>query len=179
MGRIMAKQGSRRLVIDTDVVCSASESTDSVSSACRIFLKTVLDVGHRVVITDAIWKEWRRHRSGYSSTWLTQMYGRKRVCRIKKEKERNNNLRNRIDKALPQNQRKLAAKDVHLIEAAIGTDRLVTSNDEKARRAYGNVVNEVAELKKIVWVNPTCVDEEPLKWLKNGAPDEKHRLLGT
>lgn len=175
----MAKQGSRRLVIDTDVVCSASESTDSVSSACRIFLKTVLDVGYRVVITDAIWKEWRRHRSGYSSTWLTQMYGRKRVCRIKKEKERDDNLRNRIDQVLPQNQRKLAAKDVHLIEAAIVADKLVTSREKYARKAFKDASNGVNELKQIVWVNPTCDNEEPIKWLKNGAPDEKRRRLGV
>ena len=174
----MANQGSRRLVIDTDVVCSASESVKSVPRTCREFLETVLDVGHRVVITDVIWAEWGHHRSRYSSKWLTQMYGRKRVCRIKMGKEHDANLRKRIDNALPQKQRQLAAKDVHLIEAAIMTDRLISSREKDARKAFMGASNGVAELKKIVWVNPTFVDEEPLKWLKNGAPDEKHRMLG-
>ena len=43
----MANQGSRRLVIDADVVHSAGETEHPVSSACRRFLETVLDVGHQ------------------------------------------------------------------------------------------------------------------------------------
>ena len=53
----MANQGSRRLVIDADVVHSAGETEHPVSSACRRFLETVLDVGHQVVMTDAIMAE--------------------------------------------------------------------------------------------------------------------------
>ena len=123
----MANQGSRRLVIDADVVHSAGETEHPVSSACRKFLETVLVVGHRVVITDAILTEWHHHLSRYSRKWLTQMYGRKRVCRIKKEKECDNNLRKRIDAVVHRDQRAIVAKDVHLIEAAFATDQLITS----------------------------------------------------
>ena len=175
----MANQGSRRLVIDTDVVCSASESVKSVPRTCRKFLETVLGVGHRVVITDAIWAEWGRHRSGYSSKWLTQMYGRKRVCRIKNDKERNGNLRGRIDAAVCRNQKAIVAKDVHLIEAAIATDRLVSSREKDARKAFKDASNGVVELQQIVWVNPTCDNEKPIEWLQNGASAEARRLLGA
>ncbi len=123
----MANQGSRRLVIDADVVHSAGETEHPVSSACRRFLETVLDAGHRVVMTDAIMIEWRNHLSRYSRRWRRQMYGRRRVYRIEKEKERDNNLRNRIDQAVHRDQKAIVDKDVHLIEAAIATDRLVTS----------------------------------------------------
>ena len=175
----MANQGSRRLVIDADVVHSAGETEHPVSSACRRFLESVLDVGHHVVITDAILAEWHDHMSRYSRRWRRRMYGRRRVYRIENDKERDNNLRQRIDRALPQNQRKLAAKDVHLIEAAIVTDRLVTSNDERVRGAYRGVANEVEELKQIVWVNPTKDEETPIEWLQNGARAEVHRMLGA
>ena len=37
----MTNQGSRRLVIDADVVHSAGETEHPVSSACRRFLETV------------------------------------------------------------------------------------------------------------------------------------------
>ena len=57
----MAKGRVRRLVIDADVLHSAGESVHPISSACREFLETVFDVGHYVVITDAIQEEWRRH----------------------------------------------------------------------------------------------------------------------
>ena len=175
----MANQGSRRLVIDADVVHSAGETEHPISSACRKFLETVLDVGHHVVITDAILAEWHHHMSRYSKRWHRQMYSRRRVYRIEMQKERDENLRNRIDQAVHRDQKKIVDKDVHLIEAAIATDRLITSNDGRARRAYRNVANEVEELKQIVWVNPTRDEETPIDWLRNGARAEAHRMLGV
>ena len=175
----MANQGSRRLVIDADVVHSAGETAHPISSACRRFLETVLEVGHQVVMTDAILAEWRNHLSKYSRRWRRRMYGRRRVYRIEKDHERDNNLRNRIDQAVHRDQRAIVAKDVHLIEAAIATDRLVTSKDESARRAFKDTSNGVNELKQIVWVNPTRDEETPIDWLQNGARAEAHRMLGA
>ena len=175
----MANQGSRRLVIDADVVHSAGEMEHPISSACRRFLETVLDVGHQVVITDAILAEWHHHMSRYSRRWRRQMYGRRRVYRIDQAKERDNNLRNRIDQTVHRNQRAIVAKDVHLIEAAIATDRLVTSKDGSARGVFKDASDGVVELQQIVWVNPTCDNEKPIEWLENGARAEAHRMLGT
>ena len=102
-----------------------------------------------------------------------------RVYRIEKEKERDNNLRKRIDQAMHRDQRAIVAKDVHLIEAAIATDRLVTSKDESARGVFKDASNGVVDLQQIVWVNPTCDNEDPIEWLQNGARAEAHRMLGT
>ena len=173
----MANRDSRRLVIDTNIARSAGESEDSTSSACRKFLETVLDIGHCVVMTDAIRKEWHRHQSIFSTVWFGQMTDQEKVVEI--DGERDEMLRKKIDASVPPEQRNLAAKDVHLIEAAIETDRLVTSNDEKVRSSYGNVANKVEELKQIVWVNPTRDEETPIEWLQNGARAEAHRMLGT
>lgn len=175
----MANQSSRRLVIDADVVHSAGETEHPVSSACRRFLETVLDVGHHVVMTDAILAEWHDHMSKYSRRWRRRMYGRRRVYRIEMETERDNNLRNRIDQTVHRDQKAIAEKDVHLIEAAIATDRLVTSQDESARRVFKDASDRVVELKQIVWVNPTCNKEKPIEWLENGARAEAHRMLGA
>ncbi len=175
----MANQGSRRLVIDADVVHSAGETEHPISSACRRFLETVLDVGHQVVMTDAILAEWHDHMSRYSRRWCRQMYGRRRVYRIEKDEERDNNLRKRIDQAVHRDQKAIVAKDVHLIEAAIVTDRLVTSKDESARGVFKDASDQVSDLKQIVWVNPTCNNETPIEWLENGVRAEAHRLLGA
>ena len=175
----MANQGSRRLVIDADVVHSAGETEHPVSSACRRFLETVLDVGHQVVMTDAIMAEWHHHMSRYSIRWRRQMYGRRRVYRIDQAKERDNNLRNRIDAVVHRDQRAIVAKDVHLIEAAFATDQLVTSKDESARGVFKDASGGVSELRQIVWVNPTCDNETPIDWLRNGARAEAHRQLGA
>lgn len=173
----MANQDSRRLVIDTNIARSAGESADSISSACRRFLETVLDAGHRVVMTDPIRKEWHRHQSIFSTVWFGQMTEQEKVVEV--DGEHDDMLRKRIDALVPPEQRNLAAKDVHLIEAAIATDRLITSNDGRVRRAYRNVANEVEELKQIVWVNPTRDEETPIEWLQNGAMAEANRMLGV
>ena len=173
----MAKQRPRRLVIDADVAHSAGESEHPISSACRKFLDTVLSVGHHVVMSEAIQEEWRRHRSRYSLKWLTRMSARRRVDRNKIE--RDEDLRERIDEVVPPEQKEDVDKDVHLIEAAVATDRLVASQDERARGAFGNASANVGELKQIVWVNPTQADEKPIDWLRNGAKAEVHRQLGA
>lgn len=173
----MAKQRPRRLVIDADVAHSAGESKHPISSTCRKFLETMLEVGHHVVMTDETKKEWRRHISNYSRKWRSQMYGRRLVIQIKVDEDAI--LRGRIDAAVLLDQRDTVAKDVHLIEAAIATDRLVASQDERARRAFGNASANVSELKQIVWVNPTQDEEKPIDWLRDGAKTEAHRQLGV
>ena len=173
----MAKQRPRRLVIDADVASSAGVSEHPISSACRKFLETVLSIGHHVVMSEAIQEEWGRHRSRYSLKWLTRMYGKKQVDR--NEIEPDKDLRERIDMAVTPKQKAIVAKDVHLIEAAIATDRLVASQDERARRAFGNASANVSELKQIVWVNPTQDEEKPIDWLRDGAKTEAHRQLGV
>jgi geranylgeranyl pyrophosphate synthase len=105
------------------------------------------------------------------------MYGRKLVIRI--EVDEDETLRGRIDAAVHWDQKAIVAKDVHLIEAAIATDRLVTSRDKEAREAFGNASDNVGELRQIVWVNPTQADEKPIDWLRNGAKTEAHRQLGA
>ena len=173
----MAKVPRRRLVIDADIARSAGESEHPISSACRRFLETMLNVGHHFVMTDAIKREWRRHISRYSRKWRTQMYGRRLV--IKTEIDEDETLRERIDAAVHWDQTETVDKDVHLIEAAIATDRLITSRDETARKIFRNASDEVRQLRHIVWVNPTQPDEKPIHWLRNGAKAEEHRQLGA
>lgn len=172
----MANQGSRRLVIDADVVHSAGETEHPISSACRKFLETVLDARHRVVMTDAILEEWRHHMSRYSRRWRRRMYGRRLVIQI--EVNEDETLRGRIDAAVHRDQKVIVAKDVHLMEAAIATDRLVTSRDESVRGVFKGASDQVSDLKQIVWVNPTRDEETPIDWLRNGAKAEAHRMLG-
>ena len=173
----MAKQRPRQLVIDADIVNSASEAKYPISSTCRRFLDTVLDVGHHVVMTKAIREEWHRHMSRYSRRWRRRMWARKRVVKI--IGERDETLRGRIDASVSQDQQAMVAKDVHLVEAALATDRLITSQDERVRSALRTASNNVGELKRIVWVNPTRSDEAPIDWLRDGAKIEEHRLLGS
>ena len=174
----MAKKSARRLVIDADVASSAGTSERPDSRACRQFLKTVLDVGHHVVRTPKINREWCDHSSKYSMTWLRLMYQKKRYVHYD-DAGPNKSLRKRILKTVPCDQRQAAAKDVHLIEAARYPDHLIASGDKKARRIFRSASESVHELKQIVWVNPKLPKDDPICWLRNGAPSEAHRQLGA
>ena len=64
----MPERGRRRLVIDADVARSAGETEHPVSSACGKFLSTTTELGHRVVVTGEIRREWRKHASRLHKT---------------------------------------------------------------------------------------------------------------
>ena len=69
-------------------------------------------------------------------------------------------------------------KDFHLLEAARATDQTIISLDEIIRQLFARAAQHVGEIRDIVWVNPERMEEEePLVWLKNGAPPEDHRKL--
>ena len=102
---------------------------------------------------------------------------RRRVYRS--DAGRDENLRNRIAATVSATQQSDAEKDAHLLEAAIATDKLVSSRDDQARSVFRDVAVNVQELKPIVWVNPTRCEESPVRWLLEGAQAEPHRMLGA
>lgn len=174
----MAKARFRRLVIDADIARSASETEHPLSSACRAFLNQVRDSEHHVVITNAISSEWRRHHSVYARKWLVSMWGRKLVDEI--EIEEDAALRTKvIDAVTSRSEKNAVAKDLHLIEAALVTDKLVASRDETVRAVFKITSNSVKDIRRVVWVNPTKEGETPIKWLREGAKSERHRQLGA
>jgi hypothetical protein len=77
------KKRPRCLVIDTDVARAASgeRARDERSKSCRDFLKTMLDeTQHKVVFTEAIRTEWKKHQSLTTLVWRSTMIAQKRVC---------------------------------------------------------------------------------------------------
>jgi len=172
----MAKQ-PRRLVIDANVVGSAGESEHPISSTCRTFLVTILQMTHHVVLTDEIQQEWNRHQSRYSSKWRTRMHARRRFHRS--DTRRDESLRRRVSASVSAKNEDAAKKDAHLLEAAIATDKLVGSRDDHARFIFRDAAVHVQELKLIVWVNPTRCEESPVRWLLDGAQAEPQRRLGA
>jgi hypothetical protein len=70
-----------RLVIDASVARSSGETDHPVSSLCRLFLKEVLEANFefRLVMSDEILTEWKRHRSSYSLRSHATMTAKRRV----------------------------------------------------------------------------------------------------
>ena len=87
-------------------------------------------------------------------------------------------LRKSIETKLPDPKRQSAAlKDLHLIEAAVTTDRIVVSLDDSARSIFHDVSRDVPEIGGIAWINPDTLGEDGREWLENGAKRRNTFLL--
>jgi hypothetical protein len=173
---------SKRLVIDASVARSSGgeEATYPTSVHCRDFLKAVLDICHKVVMTPDIKEEWNKHQSEFARKWRSQMVARRKFEFL--DIPVNDELWEKIDSLAGSNkQRAEMFKDLRLLEAAMATDKIVISlDDNTARKFFGRAAAQVDELRNLVWVNPDKIEEEkPIEWLEKGAEAESDRLLGT
>ena len=165
---------TKRLVIDSDVARSAGTKEDPISQSCREVLQAVLDICHKVVLTEDIFAEWKRHRSNFTLIWLRSMMARRKQIILKEVT--NDDLRARIDAlSLDEQTLDIIKKDLHLVEAALETDHIIISRDETARALFQEASEEIGGLKRIVWINPTHEEEHVKDWLSEGAKLERSR----
>jgi hypothetical protein len=174
----MAKVRPRRLVIDTDVCSKAGDRSGGDSLACLEFLTAVRQTGHSTVMTPALWDEWNRRRSRWAYIWLKSMYAARRVVELDLAPDAA--VRAAVERGAPERSiADILLKDCHLIEAALATDRRVVSGEKRSRYHFGQLAARMKSLREVCWVNPTIADEQPLDWLRRGAPLDRHRLLGA
>jgi hypothetical protein len=131
---------SRRLVVDASVARSAGTAENPTSQYCRQFLAAMLAICHKVVMTDDIEKEWRNHGSRYSISWLTAMQSRRKLVRVPPSEEHNRVINAQLAAAdLPEAQRAAIEKDLLLVVAALASDRIVASLDDRMRKLLGKL----------------------------------------
>lgn len=174
----MLKRKSKRIVIDTSIARSAGgpEAKAPESVYCRKFLQSVIDICHKVVLTDDIKAEWRKHESNFTRKWLVNMFSKKKVIML--GNIHNEELRDKITfYAETDKKREAMLKDVLLIEAALVNDKIVAARDDTVRNYLSEISDKIIELQYIVWVNPCNKDENVIEWLKSGAKDELKRKL--
>ena len=170
---------SKQLVIDTDVAQASGSETATHPRAkhCRDFLQKMLSLSHSVVMTPEISNEWNEHQSRFARRWRVSMDARKKVYRVNAPADEE--LRDKIKQAATNDKEdEDMQKDFHLLEAARATDQAIISLDETVRGLFARATQHVGEIRDIVWVNPEHTEEEePIEWLKNGAPPDDHRKL--
>ena len=174
----MTKRG-KRLVIDTDVISSAGgeKATEIRSTNCRDALKSILSASHIVVITKDILEEWQRHQSLFAKTWLRTMFARRLVTKLRISV--NEELRLKIENIAANDKKRVAMlKDIHLIEAALLSDKVIISIDGTAKGYFQEVMHEIVVLRQIAWANPCIEAEAIIDWLINGAELKKSDYLG-
>ena len=181
----MSRPASRRLVVDASVVRSAGGegAVHPVAKRCRDFLLTVLFACHRMVVTPDIEDEWKRHRSAFASKWRYSMYAKKKVVYL--ADCRDENLRQKILAVTRDDPRsdalmEILDKDVHLVEAAIATDKVIFSLDEVAKAAFRRVAASFALVRPVLWVNPSDASHEAATtWLTTGGGQPDLWRLGS
>ena len=161
-------ENSRRIVIDTNVARSASESQHPISDACRQVLETMLNEQHRVVLSATQYLEWQKHQSGFAKNWLARMVGKKLFVVLKPEPD--SGLTNRVhalectDKARAE-----MLKDVHLLENALATDHAVVSQETNVLRLFITHTHLLRIPRPVAWVSPSENTPACIAWLDAGA----------
>jgi hypothetical protein len=185
------KRLSRRLVIDASVARSATMSQDETSTACREFLQAVLDVCHRAVLTADVYREWDynalrirtksdERRTRFLVDWMFAMSRKKRGKILRARVDRDEALRAKINRlGLPGNARHEITEDLHLVEAAPASDRIVVSRDDSVRDLLRGIAGGCPEFAKVLWCNPVELGEEGVEWLRTGARVVKAWQLGS
>ena len=170
---------SRLLVIDASVASASGDkaAVHPTAVGCREFLRAVLNICHRAVMTADIKREWDDHQSRFARGWRVQMRSKNKL--FDPGVSSNNKLRKKMERTAVNNRdREAILKDAHLIEAAITTELIVISLDETARRLFAEATKTVDALRGVVWVNPENSDEGSIDWLEKGAKVENKRRLG-
>lgn len=157
------------MVVDACVARAAggADASSIEAKACRDVLVTIYEVSLRLVMSKEIGEEWRRHQSNYSRKWLHQMFGRKRVDFV--QPSQHQPIRIAMRAHLVASIQRIVEKDLHVIEAALATDRRIVSQDDTSCLHLGSLAPHVPELKHLHWANPTST--ECIGWLQQGAPE--------
>src|SRR5436305_10717657 len=118
------------------------------SISCRDCLIAVKDTKHKIVTTETIRVEWHKHQSRFTRAWLVSMVAQRRVCWI--DATADDELCYKV-KQCTSNEKKREAmlKDVHLIEAALKSDKVVISMDETVRQHFHGATRKIGILKQI------------------------------
>lgn len=176
----MTQKNRRILVIDTNIVRAASAGITPTASACNAILNETLTLCHKVVLTQALDAEWRRHLSHVSTQWLRRMQSRRgKVVQLAGDAPAT--IARQLELAIgnagvSEHEQAALRKDAHLVIAALATDRRILSLDDRARGVFQRVVAAYPALAPIMWVNPNT-DSTCIEWLRQGAPDDAARHL--
>jgi hypothetical protein len=169
------------IVVDASVVrsCGDSKAIHPLPIQCRDFLLAMQKYEHSVVMTKDIKEEWDKHQSHFALTWLRQMIAKKQFKAIYLP-EIDQEIWQPIEAlAETDKQREDMTKDILLLEAALATDRRIVSLDENtARKYFTKAAQEIVKLQPLVWINPSKEEEKPIEWLQKNAPAYPERMLG-
>ncbi len=174
----LARAPSRLLVIDASVLRAAGTSEHPTSSACRGVLIDILEICHRACDTPAIGEEWKRHQSNFARRWRSRMYARGKIKPPAPVDGSAIRATVRSRGTLTPEQIASIEKDLHLVEAALGADRIVVSADNRMRALLREL--RIGALRGMIWANPVTERDSLQDFLSGAvAPPSEWSLLAS
>ncbi|WP_319244385.1 hypothetical protein [uncultured Propionivibrio sp.] len=151
------KFNGESIVVDADVARAAGVTEHPVSKNSRVLLQTLLAMDYKVGFCPVLFGEWKKHRSLFAKRWLGSMVARKKVVRLTPVSI----ALGLIDSAnITEEQRSVANKDAHVVDAALASDRFIASNDKKARDVFCCVAQDTAAFRDVIWTVPSLHGEK-------------------
>lgn len=110
--------------------------------------------------------------------WQVQMESRGKIHR--KRLARDEVLENRIlEQFNDENDKRVVSKDFPFVQAALASDSIVLSMDERARARYSSVTGEIKEIRRLVWRNIDTDHHNTMNWIRAGAKRYRELHLHT
>jgi hypothetical protein len=135
-------------VIDADIARSSGLTDHPVSSGSRKLLESIADGGHKAAMCPTLRKEWRDHRSKFATRWMASMVAKKRIIFVTPTTA----IKTHIEETVEDGKEKeVALKDCHLLDAALKSDKIIASNDDKARAVFCKIALTNGEIRTISW----------------------------
>ncbi|QOZ92910.1 hypothetical protein EU243_15105 [Bacillus velezensis] len=150
-------------IIDACVLTSASPKTQ-VSKRVAAFLDIFLKTKNKIGMTEDLKKEWFDHKSTYTAKVFGMLKNQRRIIKIS-DHETVEDLRTKIQNIKDKQRVEAILKDMHLLEAAILTDKFIISLDNKARNNFNHFYNCVPGIPDVCWLNPSDENEKATEWL--------------
>lgn len=142
-------------VIDACVPTSASDNDKPISSHSRIFLENFrIKTNYKIVLSEQLKREWLEHASLYTRKFFSSLKSRRRILYIE-DIEGQFEIRYNLHKIRDQSRISAIEKDMHLIEAALLSDKIIVSSDNKARGHFSFISDTFNIIGSILWVDPT------------------------
>jgi len=176
---------SKRLVIDKDVFCAAGykEDPENPSYRCRSVLDAIFRICHRIVLTKDIYREYlkdiRDHPATYGFEWLSNMRSKDKIYPVEQETISLLSLREEVlNLELSSTDEEEILDDIHLLEAALVTDKRIVSMDGVLRTCLLKTIKDIKAIGSIAWVDPHNEFDDCIDWLEAGAPLNRKMKIG-
>jgi hypothetical protein len=159
-------------------------ATDPAPANARDALKTILSICHRVCDSPDLREERKRHQSRFAKLWFTQMHARRKVvlCEPPSCSEILADIRS--FHGITESDISAIEKDIHLIAAALVTDRAVLSWDSRVAVAIRKVCADKAtvtsnSISHVLWIDPIADRDALHAWLSETGPAQPTWQLGV